>query len=115
MVGECRDELVRESLELIRNALMKYLKVSCRRSLNIVRLTGQKRVVIDFYGLFNCYESTEDFPRFVDAYNYALGCVGLNTISQLLEGTITEGGESGYQLILDVEKFEGLCREVLKS
>jgi hypothetical protein len=115
MVGECRDELVRESLELIRNALMKYLKVSCRRSLNIVRLTGQKRVVIDFYGLFSCYEGTEDFPGFVDAYNYALGCVGLNTISQLLEGTITEGGESGYQLILDVEKFEGLCREALKS
>jgi len=113
MVSECRDELVKEALESIRNALMKHLRISCRRSLTIVRLTGQRRIIIDFYGLYNCYEGTEDFPRFTDAYNYALRCVGLSTVSQVLEGVITEE-ELGQQLILDVKKYEDLCREVLR-
>lgn len=45
--------------------------------------------------------------------NYVLRCVGLSTVSQVLEGVITEE-ELGQQLILDVKKYEDLCREVLR-
>jgi len=115
MSTKCRDDLVKEALDSIRSALAEYLKASCRRSLTMVRLTGQKRLRIDFYGLYSYYKGTENFPRFEDAYGYATHCMSLATVSQLLEGAISEEGESGHQLVLSIEKFESMCKEVLKQ
>jgi hypothetical protein len=115
MTTGCRNDLVKEALESIRSALVEYLKASCRRSLPMVRLTGQRKVRIEFYGLFNYYEGTENFPRFMDAYSYALQCAGLDSVFQALEGAIVDGGGSGHQLILSIEKFEDMCKEVLKE
>jgi hypothetical protein len=112
MTVKCEAYLVEEALQSIKNALLNYLQASCKRMLAMVRLTGQRRVRIDFYGLYNYYESTESFPRFIDAYSYAVQCTSLDTVSQVLGGVVSEGGESGYQLVLSVERFEDVCREV---
>jgi len=93
MTTGCRNDLVKEALESIRSALVEYLKASCRRSLPMVRLTGQRKVRIEFYGLFNYYEGTENFPRFMDAYSYALQCAGLDSVFRHLKAQLLmEGG-----------------------
>ena len=112
MSEECKEELVKEALNAIRGALMAYLKVSCKKSLRIIRLTGQKRLRVDFYGLFNYYDPTDNFPRFMDAYSYAVKCVGQEKVNEVLEGEVIEGGDTGHQIAIPSERYEELCKQL---
>jgi hypothetical protein len=112
MSEECKEELVKEALNAIRGALMAYLKVSCKKSLSIIRLTGQKRLRIDFYGLFNYYDPTDNFPRFMDAYSYAVKCAGQEKVNEVLEGEVIGGSDTGYQISIPSEKYEKLCKQL---
>jgi len=98
-VGEDPVELVIRTIEL-------YLAKKCRDILDYISITSQKRMRISLYALFTLYQSTEQYPRFMDALAEAL-----KREPSLLEriGLRIEGEGEEQFLVADRESIERLC------
>ena len=111
MSQACDEGLLNEAIEALRNALYSYLYANCRRTLSMIKLTGQKRLRLEFHGLFRHYSPTENFPRFMDAYSYILQCRDRELITDVLE--CEEINEQELYIVFNSRKYEELCKELL--
>ncbi len=115
MSNECRDELIEEAEQLLREALLNYLAVSCKRISTMLRLSEQPFLKLEFYGLFRYYTSSENFPRFMDAYSYVKRCRGLERVAEVLGcERIVENDEDERlsQLVFSTEKILEICSSI---
>ncbi len=101
-----------DPIELVRKTIELYLNRKCRDILDYISITGQKKVRISLYALFILYQSTEQYPRLVDALGEAL-----KRSPDLLGsmGFRLERDENEEFLIINRENIEELCRKYLIS
>ncbi len=104
---ECDERLIEEALKAIRKAILEYLRVNCRRILSMAGITGQRLVKVELRGLFRYYESTPNFPKFIQAYKYLDRCKGPEFIRDRI-GFIAEGEYA----IFEIHELEDLCKAV---
>jgi hypothetical protein len=97
---------------LVRKTIELYLNRKCRDILDYISITGQKKVRISLYALFILYQSTEQYPRLMDALGEAL-----KRSPDLLGsmGFRLERDENEEFLIINRENIEELCRKYLIS
>lgn len=110
---ECREELLEEARELIVTALKSYMLSNCKRAVSMAKLTGQKRIRMEFYGLFRHYTPSENFPRFMDVFSYLLSCVGLDEVRRLLRAQDVVPDE--VYAVYSYEEYAKLCQEVYEE
>ncbi|MFZ8825077.1 MAG: hypothetical protein ACO2O0_13195 [Desulfurococcales archaeon] len=101
-----------DPIELVRKTIELYLNRKCRDILDYISITGQKKVRISLYALFILYQSTEQYPRLMDALGEAL-----KRSPDLLGsmGFRLERDENEEFLIINRENIEELCRKYLIS
>jgi hypothetical protein len=101
-----------DPIELVRETIELYLNRKCRDILDYISITGQKKVRISLYALFILYQSTEQYPRLMDALGEAL-----KRSPDLLGsmGFRLERDENEEFLIINRENIEELCRKYLIS
>ena len=101
-----------DPIELVRKTIELYLNRKCRDILDYISITGQKKVRISLYALFILYQSTEQYPRLMDALGEAL-----KRSPDLLGsmGFRLERDENEEFLIISRENIEELCRKYLIS
>jgi hypothetical protein len=101
-----------DPIELVRKTIELYLNRKCRDILDYISITGQKKVRISLYALFILYQSTEQYPRLMDALGEAL-----KRSPDLLGsmGFRLERDEIEEFLIINRENIEELCRKYLIS
>jgi len=111
----CSDDVVKHALELLKEALQGYLRANCKRVVSMAKLAGQSRVRIELYGPFRYFTSTEEFPRFTDALNTIIECMGIESVCRAL-GCIDFSRHSEddrlWYLVYEVSKLEELCRDI---
>ena len=110
---ECREDLLEEARELIVSALKSYMLSNCRRTVSIAKLTEQKRIRMEFHGLFKHYTPSENFPRFMDVLRYVLTCVGLDEVKRLLRAQEVVPDEA--YAIYSYDEYAKLCNEVCEE
>lgn len=76
-------------------------------------LTGQKRIRMEFHGLFKHYTPSENFPRFMDVLSYVLTCVGLDEVKRLLRAQNVVLDEA--YAVYSYEEYAKLCHEVYEE
>jgi len=114
-LSECSEEMVEEALQLLREALENYLRSNCRKILSLAKAAGQERLRIELYGLFRYFSPSENFPRFMHAFEYASRCSSEDRLREALafeEMQLDEEDERLSKLVYRVETIEGLCREL---
>jgi hypothetical protein len=101
-----------DPIELVRKTIELYLNRKCRDILDYISITGQKKVRISLYALFILYQSTEQYPRLMDALGEAL-----KRSPDLLGSMGFRLGRDEIEefLIIDRENIEELCRKYLIS
>jgi hypothetical protein len=101
-----------DPIELVRKTIELYLNRKCRDILDYIMITGQKKVRISLYALYILYQSTEQYPRLMDALGEAL-----KRSPDLLGsmGFRLERDENEEFLIINRENIEELCRKYLIS
>jgi hypothetical protein len=101
-----------DPIELVRKTIELYLNRKCRDILDYISITGQKKVRISLYALFILYQSTEQYPRLMDALGETL-----KRSPDLLGsmGFRLERDEIEEFLIINRENIEELCRKYLIS
>jgi len=97
-----------DPIELVRKTIELYLSKKCRDILDYISITGQKRIRISLYALFILYQSTEQYPRFMDALEEAL-----KRSPDLLDsiGFKIERDENEEFFMINRENIEELCRK----
>lgn len=109
-MNSCTQELIEEAKNNIRVSIERYLSINCHRIVSMTKLAGQRSVRMEFYGFFKHYVSSENFPRFVDAYSYLIEChvyeIGLSQAKIELKKQYLE---------IHIEDLEKLCLEILRS
>ncbi|MEM4971064.1 MAG: hypothetical protein QXE01_07430 [Sulfolobales archaeon] len=96
-----------DPIELVKRTIQLYLDRKCRDILDYISITGQRKIRISLYALFTLYQSTEHYPRFMDALEEAL-----KRSPDLLDnmGFKIEQGDSEEFLIISAEDIEDMCR-----
>ncbi|NPA97046.1 MAG: hypothetical protein GXO32_05540 [Crenarchaeota archaeon] len=113
-MSECHEDLLKEALELLREALASYLASNCRKITSLARLAGQSKVRIELYGLFRYFSPSENFPRFMNALSYVKRCATLDDLRRALEFEdleIDERDERLSRLVYRLSVLERLCSE----
>ncbi len=113
---ECSEELVKEALELLREALENYLYSNCRKITSLARTANQSKLRIELYGLFRYYSPSENFPRFMNALSYVLRCSSIKELKRYLgfeEFQLDESDERLSKLVFDLSKLEELCSSLI--
>lgn len=102
-----------DPIELVRKTIELYLNRKCRDILDYISITGQKKVRISLYALFILYQSTEQYPRLMDALGEALKRSPdlLGSMGFRLERDENEE----FLIIINRENIEELCRKYLIS
>ena len=114
-MSECREDLLREALELLREALLNYLASNCRKILSLARLAQQDRLRIELYGLFRYFSPSENFPRFMNALNYVIKCSSVDKLQEVLRFIKLERNEWDERLsklLYKVEDLEDICKDL---
>ncbi len=111
---ECREDALNTAEELIRAALESYMLSNCRRTVSMAKLTGQRRIRLEFHGLFRHYTPSEEFPRFMNALNYVVKCSGIERLKKILRArdVVLEGD---MYVVYDFAEYEKMCRELYEE
>lgn len=109
---ECREDLVEEAIELIREALRSYLASNCSKLLSLARTAGQRLLRVELYGLFRYYSPSENFPRFMNALKYLSQCSSMDRLRQEVgyeDLEVSQVDERLSRMVFRVDDLEALC------
>lgn len=91
-------------LHAIFRALYNYLKANGKRIISISEITGQKYVLISFYGLYRYHDITTGYYKFMDAWNEGIKDDLLNLLKRISIRVIRENNNNYLQVSLQLLK-----------